>query len=94
MIMMNDDDRGDSAFGRGGWFWEGLQDAGRELGILAQGIAQGLGVLLAVLMLIGAVVIGFHVVPAWLAHDNPPLACQLAGGHWDLWNGWTCGTAP
>ncbi len=23
--------------------------------------------------------------------DSPPPACQLLGGQWDIWDGWTCG---
>lgn len=25
------------------------------------------------------------------ARDNPPVACQLLGGSWSLWSGWSCG---
>jgi hypothetical protein len=41
-------------------------------------------------VLIG-VYIAVHIIPAWLSHDSPPVACQLLGGHWTIWNGWRCG---
>ena len=25
------------------------------------------------------------------AKDNPPVACQILGGQWNIWNGWECG---
>jgi hypothetical protein len=34
--------------------------------------------------------VAFHVGAAELAKDNPPLACQLAGGTWSIWSGWQC----
>jgi hypothetical protein len=43
------------------------------------------------LAILAAVFIAWHVVPALAAKDNPPLACQLAGGHWSIWSGWQCG---
>lgn len=48
---------------------------------------RGLGRVVVILI---ALFIGWHVVPALTARDNPPLACQVDGGHWDPWNGWTC----
>lgn len=46
--------------------------------------------LAAVLFVLILIWIGFHVIPAWIARDNPPLTCQILGGHWNLWSGWTC----
>jgi hypothetical protein len=37
-----------------------------------------------------AVFVIAHVASAETSKDNPPAACQLSGGHWDIWNGWRC----
>jgi hypothetical protein len=26
-----------------------------------------------------------------LSHANPPATCQLLGGSWSWWSGWSCG---
>lgn len=44
--------------------------------------------IIGILILIWA---GFHVIPAFLVRDNPPVSCQVLGGTWNLWTGWTCG---
>jgi hypothetical protein len=72
------------AFGRNGYVWEGLGDAGRGFG----------KVVAAVLLIVAALLVltvAWHVVPAFVAKDSPPAACSLTGGTWNLWNGWTCG---
>jgi len=46
-------------------------------------IAAGLVILLTL-------VVAFHVGAAELARGNPPLACQLDGGTWNIWSGWSC----
>lgn len=34
---------------------------------------------------------GLHVMQNIDARDYPPAACQLFGGHWGIWSGWSCG---
>ena len=31
-----------------------------------------------------------HVANAQVTKNNPPAACQLLGGSWNFWDGWTC----
>jgi hypothetical protein len=42
-----------------------------------------------------AIIVGLwfaaHVMGAALTRDNPPAACQVLGGTWSAWNGWSCG---
>jgi hypothetical protein len=76
-------DKGTNAFGRDGYVLEGLADAGRGFGKLLK----------AVLLVVAVVVVlevVWHVVPALAAKDSPPAACQLLGGQWSVWTGWTC----
>lgn len=47
--------------------------------------------LTAGLLILAGLFIGWHVVPALAAKDNLPIACQMAGGHWSIWSGWSCG---
>lgn len=47
--------------------------------------------LMAGLAILAALFIAWHVVPALAAKDSPPIACQLSGGQWSLWSGWSCG---
>jgi len=47
--------------------------------------------LVAGLLILLGLFAAWHVVPALVAKDSPPVACQLAGGQWSIWNGWTCG---
>lgn len=47
--------------------------------------------IMASLVILLALFIGWHVVPAWLSKDNAPIACQFDGGQWSIWNGWQCG---
>ena len=49
------------------------------------------GALVAVLILIAAIYVGLHIVNAESSKNSPPAACQLVGGHWDIWHGWRCG---
>lgn len=50
------------------------------------------GCLIAALLIVFiAVYVGSHVLSAESSKGSPPAACQLVGGHWDLWNGWRCG---
>lgn len=46
---------------------------------------------LAAAIILAGLFIGWHVLPALAVRDNPPLACQIAGGSWSLWDGWRCG---
>jgi len=46
------------------------------------------GSLIAILL---AAFVAVHVINAEMSKDSPPAACQLIGGHWDIWNGWQCG---
>jgi len=47
-----------------------------------------------VLILIAVAVLalyGFiHVASAEASKSSPPAACQLLGGSWNFWDGWTC----
>lgn len=56
----------------------------KELTISWKELAAGLAILAALFA-------AWHVIPALAAKDSPPLACQLAGGTWSLWSGWSCG---
>lgn len=47
--------------------------------------------LAAGLAILAGLYAGWHVIPALAVRDNPPLACQLAGGTWNPWDGWSCG---
>jgi hypothetical protein len=49
------------------------------------------GHIVAIVALIAVLYAAYHVIPAWLSRDSPPLACQLLGGHWSIRNGWRCG---
>jgi hypothetical protein len=42
------------------------------------------------LAILAALFVGWHVVPALMAKDNAPIACQLDGGTWSVWSGWSC----
>jgi hypothetical protein len=48
-----------------------------------------------VLAIIAGIVLGLFIMlrigHALEMRHYPPITCQLAGGHWDLWNGWRCG---
>ena len=44
-----------------------------------------------VILIVLAVWAAIHVISAETSKDSPPAACQLIGGHWDIWNGWRCG---
>lgn len=46
--------------------------------------------LIAAALILAAIFTGWHVIPALAVKDNPPIACQLAGGRWNPWDGWTC----
>lgn len=43
--------------------------------------------LLAVLLVWGVL----HVIGNVAARQDPPAACQIFGGHWGIWSGWSCG---
>lgn len=76
--MPNELDR-DRAFGRDGYVREGLADA-----------ARGVNKLATVAVILAGLFVAWHVLPALMVRDNPPLSCQLAGGTWNLWSGWRC----
>jgi hypothetical protein len=44
----------------------------------------------AACLILIALFVAWHVVPALVVKDDPPLACQLDGGQWSIWTGWTC----
>jgi hypothetical protein len=48
-------------------------------------------VAIVALLLLAALFIGGHVIPALQTQNTPPAACQLLGGHWSIWSGWNCG---
>lgn len=31
-----------------------------------------------------------HIYLAEETKNNPPIACYISGGSWDIWNGWSC----
>lgn len=43
-------------------------------------------------VLIGLVIMWgvVHVVNAVGVRNDPPAACQLLGGSWNIWSGWSC----
>lgn len=47
--------------------------------------------LIIVMAAVLTLIIGARVLTNIEARPYPPLTCQLLGGSWDLWNGWTCG---
>ena len=42
------------------------------------------------LLVIAVVFVGVHVISAKSSKNSPPAQCQLFGGHWNIWSGWTC----
>ena len=50
----------------------------------ARELAAGLVILLTLW-------IGWHLAYAQAVRGNPPLACVLDGGTWNIWSGWNCG---
>lgn len=51
---------------------------------------RGLVIAQAILFALFALWAGWHVVPALMVKDNPPIACQIDGGSWSFWSGWSC----
>jgi len=49
-------------------------------------VAIALGIILA----LGAVKVAGNIA----SENNPPVSCQLLGGHWNLFEGWQCGSTP
>jgi hypothetical protein len=45
---------------------------------------------LAILMACTVLFILGHIVRAELTKDYPPVSCQVFGGTWDIYNGWSC----
>lgn len=43
------------------------------------------------LVLLAGCWVAWHPVHAELTRDNPPVSCQLAGGTWNMFTGWSCG---
>ena len=41
-------------------------------------------------LFIVTVIVIVHVSHAESVKNNPPVACQVLGGSWNAWNGWTC----
>lgn len=61
------------------------------LGHYAADIAKGTVKLTTMILIMVALFIGYHLVSAQISKPNPPAACQLWGGSWNFWNGWSCG---
>jgi hypothetical protein len=34
--------------------------------------------------------VAVHLLNAEVSKNNPPVACLLDGGTWNLWSGWSC----
>lgn len=51
------------------------------------GLSREFRVALAILAVL---FVAWHVVPALMVRDNPPISCQFDGGQWSIWNGWSC----
>lgn len=48
-------------------------------------------VILCVIAVLLVLFVAAHVLPAIVSRSNPPVMCQVFGGHWSIWNGWRCG---
>lgn len=46
---------------------------------------------ITLLFILACLFVVWHVGHAAMTRNAPPAACELVGGHWDVWNGWTCG---
>jgi len=46
--------------------------------------------LIAVLIVLAVLLAGVRVADNIQSKGSPPAACQLFGGHWSLWGGWSC----
>jgi hypothetical protein len=46
---------------------------------------------IGVVLIVALLFAGYHVWHAESTKSSAPVSCQLLGGHWDIWNGWTCG---
>lgn len=46
--------------------------------------------LAAVLVMVLTVWAAFHLAAAEMSKGEPPIACQIVGGTWNLWSGWQC----
>jgi len=47
--------------------------------------------IIALLAILAGLWIAYHPYHAETTKNQPPVACELFGGQWDLWHGWTCG---
>jgi hypothetical protein len=47
-------------------------------------------VLIAVAILLVVIWGGWKVMNNEAVKNSPPAACQLLGGHWNVWDGWQC----
>jgi hypothetical protein len=43
-----------------------------------------------VLIVLAVLLAGVRVADNIQSKGSPPAACQLFGGHWSLWAGWSC----
>lgn len=48
------------------------------------------GCLVAIIAVMLVLFAAVHVVNAESTRNDPPAAYQLAGGSWDIWDGWRC----
>jgi len=46
--------------------------------------------LITIAIILALLLGGLRLWDNWNARQSPPIACQLLGGHWNLWDGWKC----
>jgi hypothetical protein len=81
-----------NTFGRGGSIWGSLMGAEEtdERDEPRQPARKRGREWRFVLLILVGLFLAWHVVPALSSRDNPPASCQILGGHWNPWSGWSC----
>jgi hypothetical protein len=47
-------------------------------------------VIIAVIITLAAIWAFYKIESNEAVKNSPPAACQLLGGHWSIWDGWSC----
>jgi hypothetical protein len=47
-------------------------------------------VLIVIAVILVAIWATYNVASNEAVKNDPPAACQLMGGHWNIWDGWSC----
>ncbi len=54
-------------------------------------LTTGARYLIAGIIIVALIAWGLdHIAANEAAKADPPVACQLLGGSWSIWDGWTC----